>query len=256
MGVARKFWQASMCPLQVGLSDLAKSDGETPNFPYKLSFKSDLDVSCPCGTPDEYISTCLANLMSKVQTDGKIFDVFATPAPGSEGDKTKIGEIILTSELRTSIFGDEKLFFRHQHMEEDFKLKEEWLNAIDKKSECGMNGVTTEKPTLTSGCAHLFDPTRSDDGMLNTDLNTTNETVSSCVKAGHIFTSIALLILAPVLRKGLLFGEASISPAILPRFDRGAFLARCSNLFSIPICPECLGPLRLDRQCNFRQWKE
>lgn len=38
----------------------------------------------------------------------------------------KIAEITTTSEMTTSYWGDEKMYFRHQRMEDDLAIHPEW----------------------------------------------------------------------------------------------------------------------------------
>merc|ERR1711957_52149 len=46
--IAKKFWQASYCPLMVGLSDLSSddSDGSHGVFPFKLKFRGLISSQC------------------------------------------------------------------------------------------------------------------------------------------------------------------------------------------------------------------
>ena len=66
-----------------------------------------------------------------VATKGdKLFDVKALIdplVPVAEQEWVKIGEIILDSDMYTSLFGDERLFFRHQRVETD---KRYWPKAV------------------------------------------------------------------------------------------------------------------------------
>lgn len=161
--LAKKFWQASYCPLTVGLSDLAiNSAGEQEEFPWRLHFHALVDSDCPCDNYDK----CLANFENGNVTVGdKLFEVRAEAYPDAE--KELIGYVYLTDKLLTSKFGDEQLFFRHQHMENDFKLKPEWLSSIDRPSVCGMTCTTTEIPTIENGCKSPFNTSSS---MLSSDI--------------------------------------------------------------------------------------
>lgn len=158
--LARKFWQASNCPLMVGLSDLA--DGG-PDFPFELSLRAvpGVSVDCPC---TDY-AQCVRNLADLPA--GPLFDVFAAAAPG--GELQRIGGIALDASPVASKFGDEQLFLRHQHMEDDFKLHPEWLRSIDFPTDCGMRSVGTEPPRADTGCTapfNLFSSMRQDDVSL------------------------------------------------------------------------------------------
>jgi len=161
--VAAKFWQASYCPAMVGLSDLASSRGGQGSFPWRLSFHALIDVDCPCTDYNQ----CLANF-AKVTVGTKIFEVRAFADPKDTSPQL-IGHIELTDPLVTSKFGDEKLFFSHQHMEDDFIIHPEWLKAIDRKAECGMGCAGTRAPPVSVGCSSPFHPGKDVSGMLTND---------------------------------------------------------------------------------------
>jgi len=157
--IAKKFWQASYCPQTVGLSHMA--DGST-NFPFQIQLVPNVNVECPC---QDY-TQCLANLASDLTPGKALFDVFALANPQSAPEK--IAEITIgESAPVASKFGDEQLFFKHQYMEDDFKLHPEWLEQIDKKTVCGMAAVSTEVPKASSGCHAPIGAMREDDLILN-----------------------------------------------------------------------------------------
>lgn len=161
--IAAKFWQASYCPLQVGLSDLASDEnGNIGTFPFKLNFHALLASECSCEAYDE----CLENLVAKLQPGTKLFDVQAVAEPGAT--PVSIGTITVTSSFARSKFGDEHLFFKHQHMENDFMLRPEWLDAIDRKKHCGMGCTGLKPPAINKGCHSPFNGTAS--AMLESDM--------------------------------------------------------------------------------------
>mmetsp|Transcript_9941 Transcript_9941/g.31559 ORF Transcript_9941/g.31559 Transcript_9941/m.31559 type:complete len:296 (-) Transcript_9941:24-911(-) len=144
--IARKFWQASYCPLMVGLSDFA--DG-SKNTPYMLKMKpaAGLKVDCPCL---DY-AKCLKDLGAALKPGDVIFEVHAQAAP--KADFELIGRIRVGSHSPVPTkFGDTQLFFKHQAMESDFKVHPEWLDQIDKEKECGMKVASTVRPTPDVGC--------------------------------------------------------------------------------------------------------
>lgn len=163
--IAKKFWQASYCPLQVGLSDMASdADGAAVavgSFPFELSFHALVTVDCDC---TDY-SSCMTNL-EKLPAGTKLFEVSAIAKPGAEA--TVIGHITLTSRLTTSKFGDEQLFFKHQLMEEDFAIEPAWLDAIDRPQQCGMGCTGLQAPPVSKGCQSPFNNTQYL-GMLASD---------------------------------------------------------------------------------------
>jgi hypothetical protein len=151
--IAAKFWQASYCPLMVGLSDLAsETEGQIGVFPYQLILHPLVDVQCSCLS----YSTCLKNF-GEIKVGTQLFEVRAVSEPAAEAQV--IGHITLTSQTQTSKFGDESLFFKHQHMEDDFALKPEWLEKIDRKGKCGMGCTGTIAPTISKGCSSPFNST-------------------------------------------------------------------------------------------------
>ena len=47
------------------------------------------------------------------------------------GEIYQIGEIITTSDMVTSMYGDTKLFFRHVRFEEDVEANPDWLPHVE-----------------------------------------------------------------------------------------------------------------------------
>jgi len=152
--VARKFFQASFCPQMVGLRDLATYDDQgrpagAPKFPFRLEFQPLVKAECPC----EDYAQCMSNI-AKFPVGTALFNVFAESAPGMPAEL--IGQFVLTSPMKPSKFGDERLFFQHQYMEDDFKVHPEWLAQINKKQDCGFDEVTTVRPPISQGCHSPF----------------------------------------------------------------------------------------------------
>eukprot|EP00746_Dinoflagellata_sp_MGD_P012408 gnl/MRDRNA2_/MRDRNA2_126460_c0_seq1.p1 gnl/MRDRNA2_/MRDRNA2_126460_c0~~gnl/MRDRNA2_/MRDRNA2_126460_c0_seq1.p1 ORF type:complete len:429 (-),score=66.26 gnl/MRDRNA2_/MRDRNA2_126460_c0_seq1:177-1463(-) len=148
--IAAKFWQASYCPLMVGLSDVAAtSDGSKPVFPFELELKPAVSLDFPC----DDLSEALAKF-GTLEVGKTLFRVEAKNTPF--GSKKVIGEIVLEGKPTTSKFGDEEMFFKHQYMEEDFALHPEWLGQIDKFKDCGMSTVSTSPPPISKGCSSPF----------------------------------------------------------------------------------------------------
>jgi len=155
--LAKKFWQGSSCPHMVGLSDVATFDqngnkAANPVFPFELHLvpASGIDVQIPC---DDYEKTGIANLR-KLSAGTKLFEVQAAAHPGAAFET--IGHFELTDSPASSKFGDEKLFFRHQWMENDFAKQPGWLKQFDVTKVCGMPCVGTSPPSISSGCSSPF----------------------------------------------------------------------------------------------------
>jgi hypothetical protein len=56
------------------------------------------------------------------------------------GVKVFLGTLSTASECVQSLFGDGKMFIRHQRMEEDFALRPEWIKDMDGKHCVGSTG--------------------------------------------------------------------------------------------------------------------
>jgi len=156
-----KFWQASYCPLMVGLSDIADEADTPAAFPFQLVLHPLVSSECSCS---DY-AACLKNLAS-IAVGTRLFEVQAAASPG--GTLQAIGFITLTDELTPSKFGDEQLFFKHTRMEDDFRLRPQWLQQINKATSCGMNRAGT--PAIKDGCTSPFTATNLTQPMLPDDV--------------------------------------------------------------------------------------
>jgi len=123
---------------QVGLSDWARY-GENGrhipdyemNYPYKLVFRPTGEIVFP----DEYHGVLTEDLAT-IEKDTVLWDVLAWDNPKELGGREElIGSLILTSPLVPSLWGDTKLFFRHQDMKDDFILRPEWEEFTSKTTD-------------------------------------------------------------------------------------------------------------------------
>lgn len=61
----------------------------------------------------------------------KLFDVFALDEPEElGGTEIQIGHIETTSKVVQSMYGDTRLFFRHQRFEEDLAVRPHWREWV------------------------------------------------------------------------------------------------------------------------------
>jgi len=74
-----------------------------------------------------------------------LFDVYSIHNPND--DPRKIGEIVLTSELYRSVFGDELLFFRHERYRRDLAK----LRDSDDASENDRRTIFKAEMSIRSG---------------------------------------------------------------------------------------------------------
>ena len=125
--VAAKFATATKNIRQVGLSDWARrgQDGvkeSRPVFPYRLRFR----ITGELAFPDTYQQSSTADLVT-IPSGTTLYQVLAMDKPEEQGGTERhIADLVLVSEMITSIWGDQHLYFRHQDMAEDIQLRPEW----------------------------------------------------------------------------------------------------------------------------------
>jgi len=97
-------------------------------FPYMLRFKPSGEINFP----DEYVNDWLEDLKS-IPQGTTLYQVWAFDKPEElDGVEVHIADLVLTSEMTTSVWGDKHLFFRHQDMAEDVALYPEWDDYLTK----------------------------------------------------------------------------------------------------------------------------
>lgn len=145
-----KFQQASTCVTAVGLSDAAKYDHngfavDDPIFPYELVFVPTGQISTNGTSTDAQMAG-----LQDIPVGTVLWTVYAYENPIDRNDPsiepTRLAVMSTISECRTSDYGDNHLFFRHQRMEEDFQLREEWIPHVEPGQECGASEVTPNPP--------------------------------------------------------------------------------------------------------------
>jgi len=97
-------------------------------FPFMLRFKPSGEVSFP----DEYVNDWLEDLKS-IPMGTTLYQVWALDKPEELGGvEVHIADLVLTSDMTTTMWGDKHMFFRHQDMAEDVALYPEWEEFLDK----------------------------------------------------------------------------------------------------------------------------
>jgi len=170
--VAEKFKEASQCPYQVGLSDLAtySQDGREsspPKFPFKLLMVSGPSVKT--GTKGKTLDAIHAEL-DAIPLGTTLYNVYAcSKSSGDEmapaenldacGGAMLLGALKTASKCTTSWYGDSAFHVRHQRIEEDWQLEPSYrkMGAYDADQACGAS-VTSRAP-----------PSCGLDSMLNSD---------------------------------------------------------------------------------------
>ena len=141
-----KFSEATNYISEVGLSDWASygEDGvltSSLSFPFMLRFHPTGEISFP----DEYVNDFLVDLMS-IPKGSTLYEIWALDIPTElGGTETHIGDLVLTSDMTTSNWGDKHLFFRHQDMADDVVIKPEWEDYLDKFGIPGDSGCPVSR---------------------------------------------------------------------------------------------------------------
>jgi len=135
----------------VGSLDMAKykENGEVeanPKFPFRIIFRPTSAVNTTFS--DEFTETYTTQL-KKIPSGTTVYDLYAIDEPGC--NEVKIGAFKLNTQMITSHFADEKLFFRHGLIDEDDKFKPGFTAYRDSFSVFG--GITdAKKAAPKTGC--------------------------------------------------------------------------------------------------------
>lgn len=135
--LVQKFIQASTCATQVGLSDICRYtiDGQAVSnanikFPYKLVLDSG-NINTP-STPSTQ-DVLQANMIKAMTPGSTLFKVTAFTSPTAE---MVLGNMVIDEKCVNSAFGDGSLFFRHQLIENDWALRNDFYQAAN-AHDCG-----------------------------------------------------------------------------------------------------------------------
>ena len=127
-----KFQQATGCVSRVGLSDLCAYDqaGQKATklkFPYEIMFYPTGKANFSVTRED---NAQLISELASIPAGTELYRVLAFETPAAkadDGNKIFVGTIKTTTACYPSLFGDGRLFFRHQRMEEDFEAEPGWI---------------------------------------------------------------------------------------------------------------------------------
>eukprot|EP00441_Pelagodinium_beii_P045184 CAMPEP_0197625496 /NCGR_PEP_ID=MMETSP1338-20131121/4852_1 /TAXON_ID=43686 ORGANISM="Pelagodinium beii, Strain RCC1491" /NCGR_SAMPLE_ID=MMETSP1338 /ASSEMBLY_ACC=CAM_ASM_000754 /LENGTH=389 /DNA_ID=CAMNT_0043195923 /DNA_START=24 /DNA_END=1193 /DNA_ORIENTATION=+ len=127
-----KFQQASNCAPFVGLSDVCSysQEGEKvdePQFPFEILFQATGQFRIP--DEHEMSDDELLIHLSKIPVETHLFDVYTIASPKAAAEK--LGKLTTSSECVQSLFGDTRLSFKHQRIEEDFLQRPSWTSDVN-----------------------------------------------------------------------------------------------------------------------------
>ena len=124
--------EGAKCPYSTATGGISKADDQGRNWlhrrdastPYELEFRSpfrdDLNEDDVAG------DVWYRQLQKKIPKGSTIFEVYARTAPRDctveESRLVKIAEVKLLTDLYTSAFGDNGLYFQHRRVKHDMKI--------------------------------------------------------------------------------------------------------------------------------------
>ena len=92
------------------------------------------DVSFPDAAPDTI--TDFLNQFEALAPGSRLYTVKAKQNPQDPG--YVLGDVVTSDECVSSKFGDTKMFFKHQWIEEDIALRPEWSDAYYEDCFCNI----------------------------------------------------------------------------------------------------------------------
>jgi len=125
--VSLKFAEATMYIQEVALSDWAMYDEagipvSSSVFPYSLRFHPTGDIMFS----DTYVRPHTEDLVT-IPNGSTLYEVYAMDQPEElGGTEVHIADLVMVSDMITSLWGDQHLFFRHQDMMDDLEIHPEW----------------------------------------------------------------------------------------------------------------------------------
>eukprot|EP00356_Strombidium_inclinatum_P006981 CAMPEP_0170509566 /NCGR_PEP_ID=MMETSP0208-20121228/65284_1 /TAXON_ID=197538 /ORGANISM="Strombidium inclinatum, Strain S3" /LENGTH=416 /DNA_ID=CAMNT_0010792937 /DNA_START=131 /DNA_END=1382 /DNA_ORIENTATION=+ len=131
--LAKKFTEATSYVQEISLKNMATTDqtGEVSNdvnYPFSVSFTPHDDVKDLFPTElqdDDYMG--YMKQLPTVPADSILYEVYGYAIPEElGGEEILIGKIQLDGSLKTSKWGDENLFFKHESVDDDVKDHDDW----------------------------------------------------------------------------------------------------------------------------------
>ena len=138
--LAQRFCQTGHCITKVGLSNVCTYDQEgteypEPIFPFKITLIPE-DQGFSKDAPASHAE--YQAQYDGIKTGTKLYTVVAYQSPDDSAGVT-LGDLVVSDDcVGGSSFGDTKLFFKHQWIEDDVALRPQWSDAL--LSDCYCNG--------------------------------------------------------------------------------------------------------------------
>ena len=138
--IQARFCQSGRCITKNGISNLASIDqdgnkAETPKVPFELSLEPTEEVQFSPEKPDD--NQAFMKRFTDIPVGSMLYKlrVYASP----EDDEGMIlGNLVTIDKCVTSHFGDTRLFFKHQGIDEDAAVNPQWSDAYYKDCVCNV----------------------------------------------------------------------------------------------------------------------
>ena len=135
-----RFCQSGHCITKNGISNLAVIDqdgnkAETPKVPFKLSLEPTEEVQFSPEKPDD--NQAFMKRFTDIPVGSMLYKlrVYASP---DDDEGMILGNLVTIDKCVTSHFGDTRLFFRHQGIDEDAAVNPQWADAYYKDCVCNV----------------------------------------------------------------------------------------------------------------------
>lgn len=135
--LGQKFCATGHCITKVGISNVCTHDqdgneAEELNFPFKFTF-TPADISFPAEAPAN--QQAFMDQFKAIPVGSRLYTIRGHTSP-EDTEGLVLGDVVTSSECLTSLYGDTKLAFKHQWIEDDVALKPEWSEAYFKDCYC------------------------------------------------------------------------------------------------------------------------
>ena len=139
--LGKKFCQSGHCITKNGISNLASIDQEgnveeAPNAPYRVSLAPTPDVQLSEEKPAD-MEDFMARFTS-IPVGSKMYSLKAHLTP-DDNEGIVLGDLVTIDDCVTSHFGDTKMFFKHQSIDEDVALNPQWAEGYYTGCYCNGN---------------------------------------------------------------------------------------------------------------------
>ena len=140
MAISKRFCSTGHCISKVGLSNLCTHDQEGNEsdkviFPFKVTFKPNELVNFQDVKNPSLLQ--FINQFSKIPSGTKFYTIKASQSP-EDIEGFALGEVVTIDDCVSSFYGDTKMFFKHQWIEEDIALRPEWSDAYYEDCYCNI----------------------------------------------------------------------------------------------------------------------